>query len=111
MVQLIRDYENGILTVIGNVKFDDKGDFLVRMDNLQRAIDVLKEKVRETLTDEWIEVSESKDHFIQENELDEEALRCHNEYYEMLEAERRLIEWEKEQGIGQFWGNGKEKGQ
>ena len=68
MVQLIRDYDNGILTIVGSVKFDDSGDFLTRMQKLQDAINVLKEKVHETLVDEWIEASESKDQFMENEE-------------------------------------------
>jgi hypothetical protein len=71
MVQLIRDYENGIITVVGSVKYDDSGYFLTRMAKLQKAIDVLKEEVRQTLTDEWIEVSESKDQFMENWDGDE----------------------------------------
>jgi hypothetical protein len=103
MVQLIRDYDNGILTVVGSVKFDDTGDFLTRMDKLQKAINVLKEEVHQTLVDEWIEASESKDQFIE----NEEASRSHNEDHEMWEAEQRLAEWEREQGL--YWEGNKEE--
>ena len=108
MVQLIRDYDNGILTVVGSVKFDDSGDFLTRMQKLQDAINVLKEKVHETLVDEWIEVSESKDQFMDEDE----ASRSHNEDHDMWEEEQKLLDWEREQGIGIYWrGDDSEKGQ
>lgn len=108
MVQLITDYENGIITVVGNVKFDDSGDFLTRMDKRQKAIDVLKEEMRQTLTDEWIEASESKDQFLE----NEEASRSHNEDHDMWEEEQKLLDWEREQGIGIYWrGDDSEKGQ
>jgi len=102
MVQLIRDYENGIITVVGSVKYDDSGDFLTRMDKLQKAIDVLKEEVRQTLVDEWIEASESKDQFMESE--------SHNEDHEMWEAEQRLAE----EGLSDadYWdGDESEKGQ
>ena len=100
MVQLIRDYENGIITVVGSVKYDDSGDFLTRMDKLQKAIDVLKEDVRQTLVDEWIEVSESIDQF-----------GSRAEDYEVWEEE-----WEEEQRLDEegadYWdGDDSEKGQ
>lgn len=83
MVQLIRDYENGIITVVGNVKFDDSGDFLTRMDKLQSAIDVLKEEMHQTLNDEWIEISESKDQFMENEEGLSEA-----DYWDGDESEK-----------------------
>lgn len=106
MVQLIRDYDNGILTIVGSVKLDDTGDFLTRMDKLQTAIKELEKELAQTLTDEWIEASESKDQFLE----NEEASRSHNEDHEMWEAEQRLAEWEIEQGLS-WKDDDSEKGQ
>lgn len=60
MVEIIRDYNNNIVTIVANVSVDlNTDDYVARMERLVDALRSIREKLHATITDEVVDVWEA----------------------------------------------------
>lgn len=60
MVEIIRDYNNNIVTIVANVSVDlNADDYVARMNRLIDALHSMRKKVNDDITNELVDVMEA----------------------------------------------------